>query len=105
MSQQGDKPTWPVGVAMVALIVSVIFLCSGLFRQPWSDEVDCGGKTMEPGDTCVSSRGGSQSYDERVEVRENGTWMLILGLVGVGGSILFFAAAGRRGDGEDTRSE
>ncbi|MGW0436664.1 hypothetical protein ACWDV4_29460 [Micromonospora sp. NPDC003197] len=101
MSQPGEKKAWPVTVGAVALLIGVLLCCAGLFRQPWSDEVDCGGKAMAPGDYCLSSRGGGQTYEERVEVRENGTWLLVIGLVGIAGGVLFLATSGLLGKGKD----
>ncbi|WP_238014828.1 LPXTG cell wall anchor domain-containing protein [Dactylosporangium sp. AC04546] len=95
---KGEARAWPGVVALVGLVVGVILVCSGLFRQPWSDEVDCGGDSMQPGDICRSSRGASYTYEDRLAVRENGTWLLLAGVAAIGGGALFLGVRGRRKD-------
>jgi hypothetical protein len=97
MSSTSERTPLPVKVALAALVIGGFLLCAGLIRAPWSDDVDCGGRSMKPGDRCVSSRGSSSTYEERMEVRENGTWLLIVGGIGVVGGLLTLVAMRRPG--------
>ena len=88
MSSTPERAAWPAVVTLIVLAVGGLLLCGGLLRSPWNDEVECGGRTMKPGDRCVSSRGSSSTYEERRDVQNNGTWLLVVGGIAVAGSLL-----------------
>ncbi|MEV0133278.1 hypothetical protein AB0H83_33040 [Dactylosporangium sp. NPDC050688] len=98
MSSTPERAAWPSVVALIGLAVGGLLLCGGLFRAPWSDEVDCGGRSMKPGDRCISSN-NSSTYEERREVRDNGVWFLVAGGIAVAGSLVTLAARRRPGQG------
>ncbi|MEV4138366.1 hypothetical protein AB0J72_40130 [Dactylosporangium sp. NPDC049742] len=90
-----ERTPTPVKVMVGVLAVGVVLLCTGLVRRPWSDDVDCGGQHMRPGERCVSSRGSSATYEERRRVRENGAGILVAGGVITAGSLAALYALNR----------
>ncbi|TYB48310.1 hypothetical protein [Actinomadura chibensis] len=83
-----------------------IILGIGLFvggaASSGDDDVKCGGRTMSPGDTCTTIRGGDsteRTYDEQKSKNgREGVVMMIVGpLVALGGVVLLAgSSAGRR---------
>jgi hypothetical protein len=75
--------------ATLGVLLGIFLVGYGLVSQ--GGAVTCGGKVMQPGDTCVTigSGGGSRNYDEQKSKNERNGWieMGVGALILVGGGV------------------
>ncbi|MGW5572260.1 hypothetical protein ACWEVD_13730 [Nocardia thailandica] len=73
------------GIAQLAIFLGLVALALAVFTR--GGEPECNSTTMHPGDRCVSSKGGSSTYEEMKRARESMMPVIITGGVVAAASV------------------